>query len=111
MWTGCERRRLAEQLQTGQELENVCKKPENVNFVSRAKPDVVEQVRPQARTHGKARQVEQADRNPDGVLTRTAEAHARRNRLMAKELGCSDQSLYRCQIQDRRIARYISRMA
>ena len=41
-----ERRRLAEQLQkTGQELENVCKKLENVNFVSRAKPDVVEQVR------------------------------------------------------------------
>ena len=45
-----ERRRLAEQLQkTDQELESVSKRLENVNFVSRAKPEVVEQVRSRKR--------------------------------------------------------------
>lgn len=41
-----ERRRLAEQLEkTEQELESASKRLENENFVSRAKPEVVEQVR------------------------------------------------------------------
>jgi valyl-tRNA synthetase len=45
-----ERRRLGEQLQKAeQELENVSKKLENVNFVSRAPADVVEQVRARKR--------------------------------------------------------------
>ena len=45
-----ERKRLAEQLQkTEQELESVCKRLENENFVSRAKPEVVEQVRSRKR--------------------------------------------------------------
>jgi valyl-tRNA synthetase len=45
-----ERRRLAEQLQKAeQELENVSKKLENVNFVSRAPAEVVEQVRARKR--------------------------------------------------------------
>ena len=45
-----ERRRLAEQLQkTDQELESVSKRLENVNVVSRAKPEVVEQVRSRKR--------------------------------------------------------------
>jgi valyl-tRNA synthetase len=45
-----ERRRLTEQLQkTEQEIESASKRLENENFVSRAKPEVVEQVR--ARKH------------------------------------------------------------
>ena len=45
-----ERRRLAEQLQkTEQELENAGKRLENENFVSRAKPEVVEQFRARKR--------------------------------------------------------------
>jgi len=45
-----ERKRLAEQLQKAeQELESVCKRLENENFVSRAKPEVVEQVRSRKR--------------------------------------------------------------
>ncbi|MDR0994323.1 MAG: valine--tRNA ligase [Verrucomicrobiota bacterium] len=45
-----ERRRLGEQLQkTEQELESVRKRLENENFVSRAKPEVVEQVRTRKR--------------------------------------------------------------
>ena len=45
-----ERKRLSEQLQKAeQELESVCKRLENENFVSRAKPEVVEQVRSRKR--------------------------------------------------------------
>ena len=45
-----ERRRLAEQLRkTEQELESASKRLENENFVSRAKPEVVEQVRSRKR--------------------------------------------------------------
>ena len=45
-----ERRRLAEQLQkTEQELESAGKRLENENFVSRAKPEVVEQFRARKR--------------------------------------------------------------
>ena len=45
-----ERLRLAEQLQkTEQELENASKRLENENFVSRAKPEVVEQFRARKR--------------------------------------------------------------
>ena len=45
-----ERRRLAEQLEkTEQELENASKRLENENFVSRAKPEVVEQFRARKR--------------------------------------------------------------
>jgi len=45
-----EQRRLAEQLQkTEQELSNVCKRLENEKFVSRAPPEVVEQVRTRKR--------------------------------------------------------------
>ena len=45
-----ERRRLAEQLQkVEQELDSASKRLENENFVSRAKPEVVEQVRARKR--------------------------------------------------------------
>ncbi len=45
-----ERKRLAEQLaKTEQELLGACKRLENVDFVSRAKPEVVEQVRSRKR--------------------------------------------------------------
>ena len=41
-----EKKRLSEQLaKTSQELENTSKRLDNVNFISRAKPEVVEQAR------------------------------------------------------------------
>ena len=45
-----EKKRLSEQLaKTAQELENTSKRLENVNFISRAKPEVVEQARARRR--------------------------------------------------------------